>query len=102
ADEEGRLGVAGAEPQVGGEERLERGVDRDGALAAALRLTHAKQAPLEVDVVAAEPEQLAAAQAGVGEEGEQHPVALAPAGMSAGPDVVAFDRLQQPGELAPV
>jgi hypothetical protein len=47
--------------------------------------------PLEVDVVPVEPEDFAAAQAGVGEEGEQEPVALAPAGEVARPDVVALD-----------
>jgi hypothetical protein len=40
-------------------------------------LAHAEQPLLEVDVLPVEPAQLAAAQAGVGEEGEQEPVALA-------------------------
>ena len=77
-------------------------MDRHDPLAAALGLADREQPPLEVDVVPVEPEQLAAAQAGVGEEREQQPVALAPAGMLALPDVVALDRVQQAGELAPV
>ncbi len=45
---------------------------------------------------------LEAAQAGVGEEREHEPVALALAAKVLPPDVVAFGRGQQAGELAPV
>jgi hypothetical protein len=41
------------------EEWLERGVDRHDPLPAALRLAHAKQTPLEVDVMPVEPEERA-------------------------------------------
>jgi hypothetical protein len=84
------------------EERLERGVDRHDPMPAALRLADVEQMPFEVDVLPVECEQLAAAQAGVGEEREQGLVALALAREVALPDVVALDRLQQAGDLAPV
>jgi hypothetical protein len=75
-------------------------VDRDDPRAAALGPAHAQQAPLEVDVVDVEPEQLRAAQPGVGEQRQQQPVALALAGVLALPHVAALDRAQQPAELA--
>jgi hypothetical protein len=59
-------------------------------LAPALRLAHSDQAPVEINVVPVESEQLAAAKAGVGEQGEQQPVAFPLAGKVALPDVVAF------------
>jgi hypothetical protein len=86
--------------------RYERGIgvrSRDAACGNRRRFTAPRSScAFEVDVLPVEPEQLAAAQAGVREEREQKPVALAPAGMVALPYVVALDRLQQPGELAPV
>ena len=60
-------------------------MDRDRPLPAALRLADAQQPPLEVDVVPVEAEQLAAAQAGEGKQGEQQPVALALAAGSGAP-----------------
>ena len=77
-------------------------MDRHDPLAAALRLADLEQPPLEVDVLPVEPEQLAAAEAGVGEEREQEPVALALTVMLALPDVVALGRVEQARELAPV
>ena len=71
ADEDRVLGQRHARRVVLGEERGERRMDRDRPLPAALRLAHAHQPAREVDVVPVEPEQLAAAQAGVGEEREQ-------------------------------
>jgi hypothetical protein len=71
-------------------------------LPAALSVADAYQASIEVDVVPVEPEQLAAAQAGVGEKGKHQPVALAFAGEVSLPDVVAVGDVEQAGEFAPV
>ncbi len=54
---------------------------------------------VEVLVVPVEPEQLAAAQAGEGEEAEQQPIAFALAREVACPDVVALDDGKKPPGL---
>src|SRR5207249_3960718 len=51
ADEDGLLGEWDARRVVLGEERRERGMDRDRPLPAALRLAHAQQPAREVDIV---------------------------------------------------
>jgi hypothetical protein len=56
----------------------------------------------EADVVPVESQELAAAEAGVGEESEQEPVAFALAGEVTLPDVVVLGRRKQPRHLAPV
>jgi hypothetical protein len=56
ADEEGRLGISCTDTEVVEEERLERGVDRQDALPAALRPPHLQEAALEVDVCPVEAE----------------------------------------------
>lgn len=61
-------------------------MDGHDPLAAALRLAHVEEPPLHVDVAPVESQELALAQAGIGEEGEQQPVALALAGEVALPD----------------
>src|SRR5262245_36558842 len=75
---------------------------RHDPLAAALRSPHLEQAPLQVDVRPIEAEQLAPAQARIGEEGEQKAVALALTVMLALPDVGALGCVEQSRELAPV
>jgi hypothetical protein len=86
--------------------RYERGIgvrSRDAACGNRRRFTAPRSScAFEVDVLPVEPEQLAAAQAGVREEREQEPVALALARVAALPDVVAFGRIEQAAELAPV
>ena len=63
ADEQRLLASGWRDRVVLGEERRERGVDRDRPLPAALRLADPQQPAREVDVVPVEAEQLAAAQA---------------------------------------
>jgi hypothetical protein len=58
-------------------------VEGDDASPSALGPADSEQPVLEVDVLPVEAEQLRAAKAGVGEEGEQEPVALALAGVLA-------------------
>ncbi|MEJ7793072.1 MAG: hypothetical protein WKF65_13970 [Gaiellaceae bacterium] len=77
----------------------ERRVDRYDPLPPALRLPHVQEPSREVDVVPGKPEQLAPAQAGVGEEGKQEPVAFGPAAEVPLPDVPAVRRGEQPLEL---
>jgi hypothetical protein len=89
-DEERGLGVVRADPEVVDEERLEGGMNRHGPLAAALGAADLKQATFEVDVGSVEPEQLAAAQARVGEQREEQPVTLALTVMVALPHVIAL------------
>ena len=60
--------MAAPDAEVVDEERLERGMNRDDPLPSALRSAHLAQAPLQVDVVPVESEQLATAEARVGEE----------------------------------
>ena len=76
-------------------------MDRHDALASALGVAHAEQAPLEVDVVPVEPEQLAAAQAGEGEQGEQQPVALGSPAYTL-PHALAPGHLEQACQLGAV
>ena len=76
-------------------------MDRDRPLPAALRLPHPEQPAREVDVVPVEPEQLAPAQAAVGHQREQQPVALGPCRGSAAPRCRARPGCgEQPLELA--
>jgi hypothetical protein len=70
-------------------------VDRHDALAPALGVADADQAAAEVDVVAAEAEQLRAAQASVGEQREQQAVALWLTGVYALPYALAPGHLEQ-------
>jgi hypothetical protein len=56
ADEERRFAVAGTDLEVLDEERLERGMDGEGPLTAALRLPYPQQAALEVDILPVETE----------------------------------------------
>lgn len=77
ADEERLFDDRLADAEVVGDKRAEGGVDGDDALAAALGVADAQEAAVQVDVVPIEAEQLGPAEAGVGEEGEQEPVALA-------------------------
>ena len=77
ADEERLLGKRDPGRVVLGEERRERGVDRDRPLPAALRLAPAQQPAGEVDVVPLEP--------------EQQPVALGLAAEVALPELMAAE-----------
>ena len=76
ADEERLLDQRHVHRVVRGEEWRQRRMDRHHALTTALRLPHVQEPSREVDVVPGKPEQLAPAQAGVGEEGKQEPVAF--------------------------
>jgi hypothetical protein len=64
-----------AGPRAGEKEWHEAGVDRHDALAPALGFANTDQTPVEIDVVEVQAEQRAA-QAAVGEQGEQQTIAL--------------------------
>src|SRR6266545_4835797 len=100
ADEDRPLGQRHAGRVVLGEERGERGVDRDRALPAALRLAHPQQPPREVDVVPVEAEQFASSESRIRHQGEQEPVALRLSIEAALPELVASGLDEQPFELA--
>jgi hypothetical protein len=102
ADEERTLRDAPANREIVEQERQQGGVEGDDASPSALGPANSDQSVLEVDVLPVEAEQLRAAKAGVGEEGEQEPVALALAGVLARPDVVALDRAEEAAKLAAV
>jgi hypothetical protein len=89
ADEDRLVGHWDARRVVLGEERRQRGVDRDRPLTAALRSAHSQQPTGEVDVVPLEPEQFAPPQSRVRHQREQEPVALRLAGEVALPKLVA-------------
>jgi hypothetical protein len=72
-----------------GEERREGGVDRDRPLPPALRPPNSQQSASEVDVVPVESDQLTPAEAAIGHQGEQEPIALRLAWEVALPEVVA-------------
>jgi hypothetical protein len=100
-NEERRLRIAGANPQVVDEERLEGRVDRHDSLPPALRPPDLEQAALEVDVLPVEPEQLAPTEPGL-EERKQEPVVLALTVVASLPDVLALCRIEQADKLAAV
>jgi hypothetical protein len=91
ADEDGLLGERDTGRVVLGEERGERGMNRNRPLPAALRAPNAQEPVGEVDVVPVEPEQLAPSQPCVGQQYEQQPVAFRL------PGEVSFPSSSRPG-----
>ena len=76
ANEQGRVIGRRSRGPVVEQQRDEGGMDRQHTLAAALGDSHPDEPALEIDVVPIQHEQLRAAQATVGEEGQEQPVAL--------------------------